>query len=1466
MNQEHHKKDIRTNNVGATYDIDKELSGAENQGKYFDSENGRISSDRGNKGSWEKIRGEEKIHDNTTNGTWSNLVSAKINKNIFEIWVETTNSFPAKIVIDGVVVGESANFPWLYDYKIQFDINESCIGGEIFLTDNNTSPLILNIKDILDNFNNNTQKYFSEFNPELYSINLNTPLDIPIFRELVDLGGGGGLPVGSYQYSLRYSTEEGDKTNWGVLTPPIPVLQSVDTSTTYNEYDGIKSFGDNPNLINVTSFGVKLKFRVTNLNNYNYVEIRRISYNTGGGIDIVPQGEIIAKIPIGAGEISVLEFIDPSDSNIDEQTLADNEESYELSNIEKAKAIRYFDKKLVLMNYETSDKETALTVGDINGEKIIPVLRDLGSKGFNNPINHVYYKNYQSGEKYSFGINCFDGSGGSGFVFEDDDLKNIQAPNRRDEMSVDSVNLSYGDQPIASNVDSSVTKVFEIFDHENAVDKFVEDKKNISTAGSKNGTNASDVGYQPFRPINKNDVKIDHDYRINNYVRGSDNNEIEYNPKCFKLDYYSKGFAIGSVTNFPSWVKSFSVVRSTRANRVICQGIGMYSLIEGDYISLGDTAAGASKQKNKFWFHSADIENAVVSQDIINDIISNPQNYSIQLVSPLGFFSEVYNFNNKTLLPNRDRIIDMITYARVIHDEGLINPNEDSNMGIGSSGKRYVAYNKYRNTSDTAGSGAFSGNNGNKIFGINGISSTTIGRSTYYELTVDEDIYNRSTVGAGGLIMGENDFDNQEMKDFTEPFYIVNIIQTGKQVQDLNINNYIGTGHYQKIRSIIGQGNNENNQTFELIDERWEDCCPSLLPTDYNSAGESFVYLQDQNNTEKIYLNVTHLTPLQITAITDDITNNGFYLAANGNEVVGIYTHSIDSNGIISLIFNYPSYNPQSGELIIIKYDETRPIVFFGGDTVVNETIFAPLDNEADATFSDNSNQFILNIGFPYRRYDVNENVFIVEDTFLNNIQASDRCRLGYIRQLCIMYASESIIATNFAFNSDAILSYFPLVHYIMRPNEFDDSNFEGDPADIANDNDLYEEYFEDYPEEYLYWKFGGFRFLPQTNTDYSVRGPFLFFSKPDVGFKDNNKFCTGVTWSLSRAINQQDSPGLKTFLATNKYLLNDSEGAIVKAWDSRTDGKGSNLYAITRAGICLLLTKKSILSNIDGNDLTTTSVGTFIGGEYWISTNIGSNDEMWRGMAEASIQLITESGKFESQALFIPNSHSVYRLMDNMVVDILTDRYRVRLKDSLSSIQDGYSTKITGHYDKNHNEYWLQIPDSNDSNKDKCFVYAQDTSHWIGRFTYNFDSYLFSAGKNYGFKNLSMYELDKGFKINNLPIKSYLIQHCSNEINEEKEFISFEVNTGPRGTMKPSEIVFMDEELNELCRLNPLLFGNLYLKQYNGWWNQIPRKDISVSSNRERIQYRLLLFKIIHSFEEDFKITSTTIQYKNLK
>ena len=145
MNQEHGKKDIRTNSIGATHDIEKELSGNKNSGMYYDSENGRVSS-RKDKGSWKKIKGNSLISSNTGSGDFFCMVSISVNGDLFEIWVEKTNSSAPKIIINGTLMGESVNMPWLYDHRIQWDKNENCIGGEVFLTDFNVAPIIFNIK------------------------------------------------------------------------------------------------------------------------------------------------------------------------------------------------------------------------------------------------------------------------------------------------------------------------------------------------------------------------------------------------------------------------------------------------------------------------------------------------------------------------------------------------------------------------------------------------------------------------------------------------------------------------------------------------------------------------------------------------------------------------------------------------------------------------------------------------------------------------------------------------------------------------------------------------------------------------------------------------------------------------------------------------------------------------------------------------------------------------------------------------------------------------------------------------------------------------------------------------------------------------------------------------------------------------------------------------------------------------
>lgn len=1454
MNQEHHNKEIVGNNQGINQDINQEILGRKPKSAYFDAQNMRLSDAEGDKGVLTKIKGETIAYPKTQpTGVYTCIGTSSILDHLIEFWVENTASDDPIITIDGVIVGKSPDMPWLLAYPLQTDKNETCKGGEIFITDFNTPPMIFNIKDILDN--SLTQKYFTEFNPKLYSVNLDAPLDMPVFTELVAVGGGGGLPVGSYQYSLRYSNDSGDKTNWGPLTPPIPVVQNLSTAS--NQYPGVRTYGSDTNNSSPTAYGPKIRFRVTNLADYEYVEIRRLPYNIDAGVDYVPSGLIVAKIPISEQEISIREYIDPSDSNV-EIALTDSDETNIMNYIEKAKAIRYHDKRLVLMNIETPDRDSQPTLKDINGKYIFPVVKALGKQGHNDPHSHTYYKNYMSGEKNSFGVSFYDSSGGKGFVFSDPSLANIQAPNRRNPASTESQNYSYeGMVKAADTTCNNVGPTFEVFDLEDAVAKDdVCSFKNILSAGSKTlhvddycatpavSKNAADIGYKPFTPVNQNDSDVTgHNFKPNVTV-GIAATDI-YNPIGFGPNYFSRGYALGGVENIPSWAKSFSVVKSKRADRVVCQGIGTYFMPDIPSIDVNN------KINNKFWFHSPDIEGGLIPQEIIDNINSSSSSYKVQLISPLGFFSEVYNYNERTTNP--DNLIDMITYARVLHDEGQINVGEDAGMGISDgSGDRFVSFNKYRNTADTAGGGHFS-NDGDTLFGLTALNSMSNGRGEgYYEMETTESIYLNSTKGS--------DFSNN--KQFTEPFYIVNIIQVGKEVRDLNINQYRSTGHYQKVESIIGVGDNAADQSLLLVDERWEDCIPDLTSGGTFASGEVFVYLEDNLGIQKAYMNSTYLSAPAQVLIEADITTNGFWVSSNGTNVFGLYTHTNIGNKEFTLKFDQ-GYNPTEDDRIIVKYDTRLPISFYGGDTTVSETIYSPIDKEV-TDVNDEEQQFYIATGFPFLYWKMNPRYYIVKNTTsVNKVQDQENLSLSYARQMCIMYASENRIGLEYSYGLTYPYQHFPQTNYVMRPIDYRDNEFGTlDPSTIASDNNLWLNYFDDYPEEWLNWNFGGFRTLQKKNLDYAVKGPIEYFGKPQVGFTEENKFCTRITWSLPRQVNVQDSPSLKTFPSNNIFDIEDKSGRIVFAWDAMSGQTGENLYAVTRGGICLLLTKKSILSNLSADDLAIMASDSFISGEYWISNNVGSPGELWRGISDAHIELQTDSGGvIKKPALFLINKESGFRLLDNQVSDIFSDSYKKTLRPVLGALADDYTDKISSVFNRLNNENWIQI-------NDKVFIYDQNFSKPIGRFTYNFDKYTFHKNAVYGHRDLTTYLLNSGYQISGAPIEAFLVNTTAMPSQPmEKEFISLNISTGKRDTMKPTEVQFLDEDTYAtMCKLSQANNGPLYLKQYDGWWQNIPRKDASYDPSRKRVQGRILFYKIIHTFEEDFKIINTVVQSKIIK
>jgi len=367
----------------------------------------------------------------------------------------------------------------------------------------------------------------------------------------------------------------------------------------------------------------------------------------------------------------------------------------------------------------------------------------------------------------------------------------------------------------------------------------------------------------------------------------------------------------------------------------------------------------------------------------------------------------------------------------------------------------------------------------------------------------------------------------------------------------------------------------------------------------------------------------------------------------------------------------------------------------FGGDSLIGESLFAPIDREANAEDKAQETQFALGIGFPYRSYRLNPRHYVIKRTTgADRIQDKPDGTLGFLRQMVVMFAVESRIAVHNAHSADYPLEYFPLINYVIRPNRWKDLKEEDDEdeASIYRVNNIWEAYGDDYGDEFLRWKFGGFRYLQQTNADYSAQAGKRHFSKPEFGFEEITDFCTRAMHSLPRATNQQDSPGLRTFPANNSFDFDDDQGEIKFAYDERTGGKGENLYAVCEKGIVLALHKKSILSEVTASDVGLLAGDRFIQGQYWISKTIGCPDERWRGKSEGSISIPTEDGFVKKEAAFFPGATSFYRLFGNSVDDVAKGHYYSKINPVLKDFRSGLLDEITAVYDEDHDEAWWSV------------------------------------------------------------------------------------------------------------------------------------------------------------------------------
>lgn len=1354
-------------------------------GQYIDAQNIRVDEDQqGISKAAKTIRGEEKLYTNSATN-YECIGSCAVGQYIVECWAPDTALDGGIITINGNIMVRSKDLLFNKDSPLAIDVNDDKLGGEIYLTENNRMPPIyFSILDIVRNWNNGTPTptYFANFVLSRYTISLVFPIDNIIFdtNPLSNVGVGAGLPTGQYAYCFNYVDSSGNQTNCSPQTPLIFVPANIDNSTSQTPWQNLKTIGSDANPTNVTAYGVSMWLRINNYLNYSYIQIIRIPYNEGQPIGFAPQPLIVKTIPLSDGEFQIINYVDSVQNASQNLTNATIAGSNVLSVIRRAKAIRYFYNRVILGNIGYQDRNitsgiTFLT--SANNNAVVPIMKSLGSIGFKDPYNHAYYRSLTHGEEYGWYAVCWDSNYSRSLAIPipvqssiNPNLLGLPMPNKRDPMST----FMSGD-PLTYTIDKSwqastrgvVENTFEVVDFKLGINRPSEPSENqfrganILNSGYSgtlkgNGVKPNQVGYVPLNPKAPNDFNESNvmytpvgavlDGSVGNWGnsdlgnwgvvpnRHAGNVINTYNPNIFNPNINSLGVAVIGLNTYPEWVAGFSIVRTARAGRVVAQGMAFYYLQDAVdhlgnplWINNGQKGTG-QKKRYQIACHFPDFENGVVSASVINDIQSNPRNYQVQFVEPLGFCGEPYGGTSESASNpvingindgalHADAQIDMVIHAKVQSEivgdtnygtkqcnqraSGAVDP-----VGIADGAQAssyYTAFGIWRNRVN--GSPSINGNllstHGNTLFNIAAGGVTIDSRNeenlTYFVFSLEDDSFNPANFynQAGGNA-DYNNFTDDQTTNWHEPVYIVNIVKKGATTANLDFETLTATGNFVKTNAVIGFGSGSPNQKCQLCGERTVDC--GKLPTD---TLDRYIWVQmDISSPETFrWINISYLSSGQITTIQNDIANGT--TVYNGLRLYGTYT--CDPTTGFRVTFSNPSYLPPTGCQICVKYDNRFPVYVFGGDSFTGQACF-PVIHRSNKTTNGNGDtngwgSFLkLNRGMPYRWFDIKHNYYLPRDIshpIVNDVQAGedllgnhhpvlhgvDQLHIGAIRQMMVLYFCQSY--------SNLPLMYqdcYPLTNYIIRPQHWDGTK----PT-----RHIYSQYFTDYPNESDRWQLGGFRCAKQF--------PFsLDYSKENVDdkydyvgqlfYSNNTEFYNRVAWSNVRPLQTVLSPNLKTFGPLNVFDISDNRGQIQRLHSFRHRLYGENLYALCEDDICIVIAQKATISSASGNTLGTMGFGA---GSNFIQEQVWLNETKKGGLKGNFYLTFADNG----QEAFYANENGVFMMSEKFsgtdLIDI-TPGYNYQLYQSLfTRVQkqgSALTQRLTAQYNVGKKEYWLSF------------------------------------------------------------------------------------------------------------------------------------------------------------------------------
>ena len=217
-------------------------------------------------------------------------------------------------------------------------------------------------------------------------------------------------------------------------------------------------------------------------------------------------------------------------------------------------------------------------------------------------------------------------------------------------------------------------------------------------------------------------------------------------------------------------------------------------------------------------------------------------------------------------------------------------------------------------------------------------------------------------------------------------------------------------------------------------------------------------------------MNVEFETPLDVTTILNGLVagaGSGYSdpILTGGETIYGVYTSTEiggDADGVcrtFELNFvdqvGYTAYTvPALGTKVYVKYDKRIPVRVFGGDTYINESTWAPIDNvweggagdpsDTDGGWIYPSNEFIMDCSWPLKQYGIEDSWFLWEnadqggntnyETYDMEFANPSGSAGAMIRQLVLAWTAETRYNLSFAFNVEApdkavSDQYYPLIN-----------------------------------------------------------------------------------------------------------------------------------------------------------------------------------------------------------------------------------------------------------------------------------------------------------------------------------------------------------------------------------------------------------------------------------------------------